>query len=446
VANNLLTISQITNEGLMVLENETVFSGKVQRQYADEFAVTGAKIGYTVNVRRPPRYIGTFGPALNVEDTNETYSPVTLNQQFHVDGQFTTADLALSMDLFRTRVLKPMVAAVGNRVDADGTAFAYQNTAATLGTPGTSPSSFLVFALARAQLSNEAVPADSDLQVVLDPKSMAYATDGVKGLFNPQAQLGSYVQKGMVAKQFAGLNWFEDQNITSYTTGAGGGTPITVNAGSTTFFLTSGWSASGKLETSGWTNSTAVCSVGDVITIAGAFPVNPQSRRQYGNSLRQFVVLPPNGYLSNAGTATPGLIFAPATLTNGTFNSATGVYTSSGGGLLQLTLGGCCISGGQFQNVAAAPANGAAITLLGPASTVSPQNIAFHKNAFALAYADLPLPQGVQMAARAADKDIGMSIRLVTQYTINNDAEPTRCDVLYGYASLYRELAARIAG
>ena len=51
MANNLLTISQITNEGLMVLENDLVFADHCNRQYASQFALSGAKIGYTVNVR-----------------------------------------------------------------------------------------------------------------------------------------------------------------------------------------------------------------------------------------------------------------------------------------------------------------------------------------------------------------------------------------------------------
>ena len=55
MANNLLTISKITNEALMVLENELTFTGEVSRDYDDQFAVVGAKIGNTVNVRRPGR-------------------------------------------------------------------------------------------------------------------------------------------------------------------------------------------------------------------------------------------------------------------------------------------------------------------------------------------------------------------------------------------------------
>ena len=59
MSNNLLTISKITNEALMVLENELTFTNEVTREYDDQFAVTGAKIGNTLNVRRPGRFIGT---------------------------------------------------------------------------------------------------------------------------------------------------------------------------------------------------------------------------------------------------------------------------------------------------------------------------------------------------------------------------------------------------
>lgn len=452
MSNNLLTISYITNEGLIVLENNLVFSDKVDRQYSDEFAQKEAKIGATCNVRRPPRYQGTFGPALNVEDTNETYVPVTLNYQFHVDVQFTTADLLLSMDRFRTRVLQPMMAAIANRVDSDGLYFAYQNTALSVGTPAVSPSAYKTFSDAAALLDFEACP-DGPKYCILDPLSMSSATDGVKGLFNPQASIGQFVKKGQIARDFAGLDWYKDQNVVSFTTGAQGGTPaLTANTGGA--FLTTGWAQSGQIQTNGWTNSTGVIKVGDIIQIAGVFPANPQSRTQYGNALKQFVVIPPFGYTQNPiGAATPGLAFASGTLTSGTFNASTGVYTSSGAGALSIFIKECVISGGQFQNCVTTSAftSTSAITVNGAAagvnaSKVTPQGIVLHRNSTALAFADLPMPRGVHEAARVSDPDIGMSMRMVTQYTINNDALPTRCDVLYGYADLYTQLRARVFG
>jgi hypothetical protein len=100
---------------------------------------------------------------------------------------------------------------------------------------------------------------------------------------------------------------------------------------------------------------------------------------------------------------------------------------------------------GPFQNVVAAPASGATINVNGAASTASPQGLAFHKDAFALGSADLPLPGGVDMAGRVSDKQLGLSVRLVRAYDINTDRFPTRIDILYGWATLYAELACRVA-
>lgn len=450
MSNNLLTISYITNEGLLVLENTLVFADKVDRQYKDEFAKSGAKIGATVNVRRPPRYLGTFGPALNVEDTNETYVSVSLNNQFHVDVQFTTADLLLSMDMFRTRVLKPMMATVANRIDSDGLYFSYQNTAQYVGTPGVQPSAYLTFATADAQLSNEAIPEDGR-NIILSPYTMSAAVDGVKGLFNPQAQIGDMLKRNLIAKNFANMDWYKDQNVVTFTQGHFPSAP-TLKAVTQPAIISSGWAQSGFLQTTGWGANGAGPKVGDVISIAGVYPVNPQSRTQYGSSLKTFVVLPPGGYSANpAGSATPGPTFAAASLTYGTFAASTGVYTADASEDLSLLIGEVVITGGQFQNVTAAPASTAALSFWGTTTTsmdaiVAPQGIAFTKEAFALAFADLPLPRGVEEAARANDSDLGMSMRMVTQYTVNNDAMPTRCDVLYGYGGLYRNAAVRVVG
>ncbi len=451
MSNNLLTMSYITNEALVVLENELVIANRVERQYSAEFAQTGAKIGATCNVRRPPRYKGTYGPPLNVEDTNESSVQVSLNYQFHVDIQFTTQDLALSMDMFKKRVLKPQIATVANRIDSDTAQYAYLNTAALLGTPGVSPNSLKLFTDARAILAAESCPREGEKNAVLDPISMSSMVATVQGLFNPQAKIGEYIEAGMIAKEFGGLDWWEDQNIPVYTTGAQGGTPVLTTPVAGTAFLASGWAQSGTVSTQGWTATTAVVQVGDVIQFAGCYPVNPQNRLQYGKTLRQFVVLPPGGFAVPAnGAAPPGLSYSAATLAAGTFNPSTGAYTSSGTGTLTLTIGDCVIYGGQFQNVTAVPASGAAITVNGGtsyASIVTPQSLVFHKYAYALAFADLPLPRGVEFAARAYDdEDVGMSIRVVSQYTINNDSEPTRADVLYGPASLYRTLGIRVAG
>src|SRR5690348_5671639 len=152
----LLTISMITNESLMVLENELTFTSKVLRTYDESFGVDGAKIGDTLNVRRPPRFVGTSGPNLSVEDYNQTSIPVVVGDttkygdQFHVDTAFTTKDLRLSLGAFSENVIVPSVAAVANRVDYIGLQMAKNSTANIVGTYGTPPTSLLTYLTAGA--------------------------------------------------------------------------------------------------------------------------------------------------------------------------------------------------------------------------------------------------------------------------------------------------------
>ena len=396
--NNLLTISKITNEALMVLENELTFTNNVTREYDDQFAVTGAKIGNTLNVRRPGRFIGTTGPALNVEDFNETSVPVTLSTQFHVDTQFTTQDLALSLDAFSDRILKPAVAAIANKMDYDGLTMAKNNVANIVGTAG-------------AYMDSEGAPRDGRRSCVIEPFTSATIVDSLKGLFVPSDVIGKQYTKGMMGRDSAGMNWYMDQNIVSQTFGSYSGKTLSVDTTSASFGIATGWAQFGTVTLVA--SSALTLNQGDVIQFAGVYGVNPQNRQSYGK-LRNFVVM-----------------------------STTAVAT---GGGTSVTVSPAIITGGQFQNVVVTSTSATAVvTPFNNTGTTSPQNLVFHKNFATLATADLELPDGVHFAGRASDKDLGLSIRVVRQYTINNDSIPTRLDVLYGWSPLYPELACRVA-
>jgi hypothetical protein len=418
MANNLLTVSKITNEALMVLENDLCFAAEVSRDYDDQFAKTGAKIGNTVNVRRPGRFLGTSGPALNVEDFNETSMPVVLNTQFHVDTTFTTQDLALSMDQFSKRVLKPAIAAIANRIDRDGLLMAKNATANIVGTPGTPPNQLLTYLTGGAYLDAEGAPRDGERSMIIEPFTSAVIVDSLKGLFMPSAQISEQYRKGLIGRDSAGLNWKMDQNVVSQTFGAWAGSSASTLVTNTAVFngsLATGWASNSTITITA--GAALTLNQGDTFTIAGVYAVNPQNRQPYGsNKLRTFVVN----------------------------NTVTGT------GALSVNVSPAIITGGQFQNVSVATTStSAAVTPLSIGTsgvgTVSPQNIMMHRNAFTLASADLELPEGVHFAGRASDKEAGLSIRVVRQYTINNDSIPTRLDVLYGWAPMYQELACRIA-
>src|SRR5271157_5461669 len=117
MSNTLLNISMITNEALRILTNNLTIARFVNRSYDDSFGVSGAKIGTTLNVRKPVRYIGGEGPALQLEDITETSVPISLNRQPHVGITFTSADLKLEIDEFSKRLVQPAVANLANKVD-----------------------------------------------------------------------------------------------------------------------------------------------------------------------------------------------------------------------------------------------------------------------------------------------------------------------------------------
>jgi hypothetical protein len=118
------------------------------------------------------------------------------------------------------------------------------------------------------------------------------------------------------------------------------------------------------------------------------------------------------------------------------------VTAAYAGGNGNLSIAPAIVTSGATQNVSNSPASTNVLTFVGTASATSGQSLAFHKDAFTFATADLVMPKGVDMSAR--EEQDGISMRLVRQYDINNDKFPCRLDVLYGYLAVRPQLATRI--
>ena len=412
--NGLLTISMITNESLMVLENTLVFAKNVNREYDEAFGKVGGKIGTTLNIRRPVQYLGRTGPALQVEGSVETTVPLVMTTQRGVDASWSSAELALDVDDFSERFIKPMVANVANGIDYDGCLQA-KNIYSTVGVAGSPITSVAIPMQAKTKLDLLSAPRDNMRAAILDPASESNLAGGLTNLFNPSKDISDQYKDGTMGR-LAGFKFSMDQNIVQQVFGPGGGVPVVSGAGqgssgpAVVENSSSNPFGPGSLVTGGWTESTLVMNAGDVFTIAGVYAVNPQSRQTTGQ-LAQFVVVAP--------------------------------VTSSAGGAATIVMSPALYTSGQYQNVTGSPANGAALSLFAT-SVSSPMSLAFHKDAFTFASCDLQLPRGVDMAARVSDKKIGMSIRMVRAYDINNDVFPTRLDILYGWATLRPELACRM--
>jgi len=404
MSNSILTIDMITRKALEILENNLVVTRTVNRQYDSSFAVEGAKIGSTLRIRKPDRALVSEGASLITQAEDEQYASLTVSSQKHIGVNFSSAEMALSLDDFADRVLKPRISQLASSIDAD-VANAYKKVYNSVGTPGAIPSTSLVLLQAQQKLNENATMMNPRYAVV-NPAANASLVEGMKGFFNPSDTISRQFKNGYLGSGILGYDEISmSQSIKQHTNGS--------RSASATLKVDGAVSVEGQSTLSVDGDSGAVTfKVGDVFTVAGVYAVNPQTRESTG-SLQQFTVTADNE------------------ATNGSWNSiavSPAMYTA----------------GQALATISAFPANNAVVTVVGTASAQYAQNLVYHKDAISFATADLLLPQGVDMASRQVHN--GISLRIVRQYDINHDKMPCRIDVLYGYDVIRPEMACRVWG
>jgi hypothetical protein len=394
MANTNLTIDMITNQALMILHQKLNFIGTIDRQYDSSFAKSGAKIGDTLRIRLPNEYTVRSGATLSTQDTTETSVSLPVTTQKGVDVNFSSEELTLDIDDFSKRILEPAMSVLAANVEADAISM-YKDVYNFVDNAG-SAMTFAKALAASGKLTDNLTPYDGRT-LNLTTQDNIDMVDALKGLFNAQDKLSSNYKEGRLAGPFAGFEGiYENTLLGNHTTGT---------AAATTNYLVNGADQTGATLTVDGGSTTFLD--GDIITIAGLNRVHPETKADTG-ILQQFVVT------ANSGTSATSLAISPS----------------------------ITITGGK-QNVTAAPANDAAVSKVGGgASSVFTNSMAYHKDAFTFATADLVMPKGVDMAARKVLD--GVSMRIVRDYDINNDKFPCRIDILYGYAAKRPQLACRI--
>jgi hypothetical protein len=382
MANSLKTLTDgdITREALRILKNRNGILKSVNRQYDDRFGQTGAKNGGTLQIRLPNRYTVGTGRTISPQDTTELTTALVVGTQKHVPVQFYSSELTLSLDDFSDRILKPAMSVLASNIANSVATACAEGFTNSVGTPGTTPSSFLTYAQAGERLDWQTAPRDKR-SMLLNPTAMAATADAQKGLFHASEQIEGAFEEGTI-ERMTGFKFDMDQSLATITHGAGASyqtnTP-SFTSGSTTLAVDVG---------------TGALTAGQQFTIAGVFEVNPDTKASTG-ALKVFTV-----------------------------NSA---YAGGSG---NIALSQAIYTSGAYQNVSAAPPDNTALTLIGSASTAYVRNLAMHKDACVLATADLEMPKGVDMAYRA-NMD-GLSLRFVRFFDGTNDNFIGRFDILYG--------------
>lgn len=392
MANSLLTPSIITKEALAILHQKLNFVGSINRQYDDQYAKSGAKIGNDLKIRLPNEFTVRTGATLSSQDVTEQSVTLQVATQKGVDFTFSSEELTMHIDQFKERYIEPAMAVLAANIEND--AFSMNNDVYNFVNGVGSANSFANVTEAQKQLTLGLAPY-GDRMYMHDPQSVVDMLADTKGLFQDSGQIAKQYKDGMLGR-ISGFDHYENTLVPTHTTGT---------AAATTGYLVNGASQTGASLTVDGGSTTFL--VGDIITIAGVNRVHPETKADTG-VLQNFVVT------ANSGTSATSLSISPS-------------ITTSGG----------------TQNVSGSPADNAAISKVGGGASADwTDTLAYHKDSFCFATADLVLPEGVDFAAREVMD--GISMRIVRDYSISADTFPCRIDILYGYKTIRPETACRV--
>lgn len=410
MSNTFLTNDILVKECLMSLKNHLVFARGASRQYSKEFGKSGSKAGATVNIRKPSRYEVTSGAALNIQDSTQRSVALTVDKHYHVGMAISQVDRTLSLEKVKELHIDPAMEQLAGYIDAAFYADMYKKVHSSVGVPSASalPSTLKGFTQAKAKMQLLGAPVGT-YNAVVDPLVEASLVEGLKSLFQSSEQIADQYEKGVMGIA-AGSKFSASQSVAKHTAGAPAGAPkvaTTVSANGTA-----------TLALDGITGSISGCyKQGDVISIANVYAVNPITRQSTGE-LAQFTV--------------------------------TADTDSSSGSIASLPISPAIYLTGPLQNVNRAPTDEDAVYQFGAAITyagvVAPQNLVFHKSAFALASVDIELPGAGAKASRSVDEDAGLSLTMTEQFDIVNYRDILRIDWIGGWEAIYPELACRVVG
>ncbi len=410
MANTLATPTWVMKEVARGFTNEIVFVRNVRRTYDDQYVQNGAKVGDTVKARLPQRFVVTDGQSLQPQALFDALVPITLTNQKNIGFSYSSAQATTDLNDIRGRYVDPAADHLANAADVLLFQNVYRDIYNAIGSPGGgAPSTVNAYLDAGVFLDDLAAP-QSERKAVLDSKAMATIAAATMTLFNPAAIVSENYKKGQFGRDQLGFDeWYKSQNCPVHTTGTFTASTPLINGANQT---------GSTLATNGWASGASSLKKGDIFTIAGVYSVNPLSYQSTGR-LQRFVV--------------------------------TADTSDSGGAMATLPIAPSIITSGALQTVSGSPASGAAITVLGAtsatagtlATTTSKQSILFHPDAFAFVMADLFTPTAGCKVTPVRSKQWGVSLRMVEQYQILNDQNPSRIDMLIGAATIQARLACR---
>ena len=433
MANTIKNIGGVTKEIVTQLYNEASLLKGIKRQYSDQFAKDGAKIGNVLNVKYLDNMPITRGRQINISPIVERTIPITILDvhQYQAAIDYGSRDYALSIESFTEKTsLKQIARKMANEMEADCArlALGFTNSCGTLGTtPGTAGGAGLLMTTApniytnSASLLTAAGALPEDRTMALNPIAAGTSVSALAGLQNPVSEISSQYRKGRMGANTLGYDFIENVNLPTFVTGtrsqAGGVVAIQSLDGDTTLTV-SGLGAS------------ATIMQGEQFTVAGVNMVNPMNQLPQG-FLQSFAVTAT--VQATAGGVAVIPVSPVISLSNPQIMINNVMVTRYPA--LPVNVNG---------TVDALPQVGAVVTFSGAASTTGVFNFGLQKDAIVMTAVDLPVYEGQDKCAQ--ENYEGFNVRVWRNPDIEGDRLICRIDSVVVFTLIRQQCGVIVWG
>jgi hypothetical protein len=363
--------------------------------------------GSTVDFKRPHDYnsIRTSGGDISSSTKSDIIAGKatgTVQDYFTAATEWGNVEEALELDQL-DQILEPMARRIVTDMELDLSTFIRNNAALNYGDRGTAVDAWSDVAGAGATMDAIGVPMSNEKFYVMNPFTTTALASAQNGLNAADGLVRTAWEQSQISSSFGGMRALTSNALGSYTSGSTTDRAGALAAAPDATYVTAKDTMTQVLSLDGL--GTGTIKAGDQVTIAGVNRLNVATRQPM---------------IDETGAAVPwtGTVLEDVTIAG---NAAT--ITVSGAAIYE--------ANGQYNNVTAAPAEDAVVTILGAADTLYQPNLFYTKQAFGIGTVKLPKLYSTDTIATTSD---GFSIRVSKYADGDANTQKIRFDLLPAYA------------
>lgn len=412
MANDLKINDLVSKEIARRFNAQPTIVSCLNNQYNVPTSTLGSKSGSSIRIKKAQVVPVVESSTYSAQDYTEKEATLNLNKWSQANCNFTSEELTYKLENpnylkgWGDDLLQPAIDAIITNIDSRVSLEINKLSTKTLGTAGTGPNTAQIATQMKAHLDNMRAPA-KERYAIFNPNDAALLNFAQSSFFNPAQDISKQWREGGL-EPMAGFAFWSSPNVQPITTGA-----------RNTGYLVNGASQSGTsliVDT-----GTGTAKAGEKFTIAGVYEVDPVTGLAT-NRLKTYVV---------------------------------GADYAGGGGTI--TLGEEIVTSGPYKNVSGAPADNAAITFIGSASTTYGQNLFFQRDAFVFGSAQLanigvtreiPIIVGGNDATGVMQGQPmkGIALKLTLDGDVQNFKTVCRLDCSWGIGALQNGWSGTVQG